>query len=101
MDPQADKLKELSEQLRKKEEELQALSKEVQKLDFDYRSDKKMVNSGVAIFVTLLVTFFGITLTQIPAQVVSVRIALLLSLCHLISRYTLFIICTCFYRKGV
>ncbi|MEL6881133.1 MAG: hypothetical protein AAFP09_11440, partial [Cyanobacteria bacterium J06607_10] len=71
MDPQADKLKELSEQLRKKEEELQALSKEVQKLDFEYRSDKKMVKSGVAVFVTLLVAFFGITLTQIPAQVQS------------------------------
>lgn len=66
---QEDKVQELSERLNKKEEELKELSKEFQKLEFDYRSDKKMIKSVTAAFIVLLLAFFGVTLIQIPELV--------------------------------
>lgn len=51
------------------EEKLEKMSEHLEALEREYHSDKKVVKVGAAIFVVLLVAFFGISLSQINSHV--------------------------------
>lgn len=51
------------------EDKIEEISKRLDALENEYHSDKKVVRAVAAVFVVLLVAFFGISLSQIKSHV--------------------------------